>query len=344
MGLHARGSLVEPGCALLLASVAACAPVDATDSASDPVACTASGPLDDRLTLADVQALGTHNSYHIAPADPIDSSHRYTHPPLDVQADLGVRAFELDVHLGEDGVFQVFHLPVVDAGTTCATLADCLGVLRAWSDVNPCHTPLTIWVEPKDDLDAAVDGLVPLAGHLAELDAPLRAAWPDRLITPDDVRGTHPSLPDAIANGGPLLADSRGKLMATLLDSGEARAEYLTGAPALEGRALFVDSDRATDAFAATFKIDDAPGEAATVQALVAGNYLITSNVDSAADDAPTNVASFAAALAAGPHFLASDSVVAQEGSEYVAELPGGSPRCHPARVAEGCAAEALEP
>src|SRR4051812_29044605 len=76
--------------------------------------CEATGPLDDTLTIADVQALGTHNSYHIQPDEVLDASHAYTQPTLDAQADLGVRAFELDVHLGDDGIFQVFHLPVID--------------------------------------------------------------------------------------------------------------------------------------------------------------------------------------------------------------------------------------
>ncbi|MDP2313533.1 MAG: Ca2+-dependent phosphoinositide-specific phospholipase C [Pseudomonadota bacterium] len=331
---------------MLFALFAACTGPTVDDTAPEPpVTCAATGAMDDVLSLPDVQALGTHNSYHIEPDNVVDASHAYTQPTLDAQADVGVRAFELDVHLDEEGVFQVFHLPVVDQESTCSTLGACLDVLLTWSHAHPCHSPLTVWIEPKDDIDAAVEGLVPLAGHLAELDAAITDVWPrDALLVPDDVRGGRATLAEGVAAGWPLLADTRGRLLLALLDNDEHRTEYLAGAPALEGRVLFVKSDSADDAFAATFKIDDAPGNAALVQDLVARNFLVTSNVDSNEADDATNAARFAAALDAGPHNFASDQVVAVAGSAYVAELPGGTPRCHPSRVAEGCGPEIVEP
>lgn len=332
---------------LLLLALACAGPGDDVDTAPSEarVTCDVTGPMDDALTLADVQALGTHNSYHIEPDALFDASHAYTQPPLDVQADVGVRAFELDVHLDEDGVFQVFHLPGLDEETTCATLGECLGVLLAWSDAHPCHSALTVWIEPKDDIDAAVEGLVPLTGHLVELDAAVTAAWPrEKLLVPDDVRGGRATLSEGVAAGWPTLADARGRLLLALLDDGAHRAEYLDGAPALEGRAIFVNSDSADDPFAATFKIDSAPANADLVGALVAANFLVTSNVDANEADDAANSASLAAALDAGPHNLASDQVVQIEGSAYVAALPGGSPRCHPARVPGGCDPADIEP
>jgi hypothetical protein len=291
--------------------------------------------MDGELTVADVQAIGTHNSYHVEPDEVLDASHAYTQPALDVQADLGVRAFELDVHRAEDGTFLVFHLPTIDPESTCPTLGDCLGVLRTWSLAHPCHAPFIVWIEPKDDLDEMVDGLTTLEGHMTELDAAVTEAWPAAaMIQPDEVIGV----------GWPALAESRGKLIVALLDSGDLRAEYLAGAPALEGRALFVDADTGSDSFAAAFKIDDAAGEAKQVGKLVSAGFLVTSNVDSAADDDATNQATFDAALAAGPSHLASDQVQPVEGSDYVAELPGGSPRCNPARVPAGCGPADLEP
>lgn len=322
----------------------ACATPEPADTATDWPDCTASGPLDEGLTVADVQALGTHNSYHVEPDVVLDPSHAYTQPPLDAQADVGVRAFELDVHLGDDGVFQVFHLPAIDPESTCATLGACLDVLAAWSRAHPCHTPFTVWIEPKDDLDDAAEGVQPLAGHLTELDDAIAASWPRaRTLTPDDLRGAYATLPEAVAAGWPALADMRGRALFTMLDSGDARAEYLSGSDVLAGRTLFVDADSEADPFAALFKIDDAAGESERVQQLVAANFLVTSNVDSAAADDDTNAASLAAALAAGPNNLASDRTVAVDGSAYVAALPGGSPRCLPERGRE-CTAQELEP
>ena len=60
---------------------------------------------DDCLRLNHLQVLGTHNSYHIAPAAPILASLGdraaaldYTHKPVPVQlGPLGIRQFEFDV-------------------------------------------------------------------------------------------------------------------------------------------------------------------------------------------------------------------------------------------------------
>lgn len=327
---------------LAVAALAGCTgPADSGARDASPV-CTAVGPLDESLTLADVQALATHNSYHIEPETVLDSSHAYTQPGLDVQADVGVRAFELDVHLGDDGAFQVFHFPGIDPESSCPTFAGCLEVLRAWSDAHPCHTPFTVWIEPKDDVDDAATGFQVLDGHISELDASIDAVWPrSRRIQPDDVQGAADSVSEGIAGTGwPRLADSRGKIVFALLDSGPHRDEYLQNPTPV----IFADADSPADPWAATFKIDDAPGEAAAVQALVSANYLVTSNVDAVSDDDATNTAAFQASLAAGPNYLASNQVVPVDGSTYLAELPGGSPRCHPTREAAGCGPAELEP
>lgn len=328
----------------MLLLLLACAGPDDTATAPTWATCAESGPLDDVLTMADVQALGTHNSYHVEPDAVMDASHAYTQPTLDAQADLGVRAFELDVHLGEDGAFQVFHLPAIDPETTCGTLAACLDVLLTWSDAHPCHTPFTVWIEPKDDIDAAVEGLVPLAGHLTELDSAIFETWPrEKTIIPDDVRGDYATLPEGVRAGWPSLASSRGKALFTLLDSSAARAEYLEGSDVLAGRALFVKADSDADPFAATFKLDDAAGDVTLLQSVVDQGFLVTSNADSNEQDDATNAAEFAATLEAGPHNLASDQVAPVDGSDYLATLPDGSPRCHPAR-GHTCTSAELEP
>jgi len=69
----------------------------------------------DELRLNQIQVIGTHNSYHIAPTPAalqlIESASRgaaqkldYTHPPLDEQfSALGIRQIELDVYADPDG-------------------------------------------------------------------------------------------------------------------------------------------------------------------------------------------------------------------------------------------------
>jgi len=63
--------------------------------------------------LNEIQAIGSHNSYHLAPPAALLSTLKtfnkdagqwnYSHPPLAAQLDLGVRQFELDVFSDEKG-------------------------------------------------------------------------------------------------------------------------------------------------------------------------------------------------------------------------------------------------
>jgi hypothetical protein len=128
----------------------------ATDSAADAVdaAPQLCHPLDNELRLNHIQALGTHNSYHKIPASTI-ADFQYEHSPLAVQLEQeGVRSFELDLHhRGADKPIEIEHIPGLDDVTTCETIADCLGQIKVWSDANPCHHPIVILFEQKDELN-----------------------------------------------------------------------------------------------------------------------------------------------------------------------------------------------
>lgn len=296
------------------------------------------------MTWAHGQARGTHNSTHVEPAVPVHPSHRYTHAALSVQlGEQGVRQFELDVHHHVDGHFEVFHLPVVDAETVCQRLSDCLDELKAWSDANPRHFPVMVWIEPKDELDFVppYDRIAP--EHFDDLDAELRAGLGARLFTPDELRGAHDTLAEAVAEGWPELNAMRGRYVFAMLDGGAHRDHYLDGHPVLEGRAMFVTSD-ADDPFAAVMKINDAVGNAERVGELARQGFVITSNVDSAEDDDGRNAERRDGSLAAGAHFLSSDFPAPVDDREYWLEVPGGDPvRCNPVTAPEGCDATVLE-
>lgn len=304
-------------------------------------------PGDDSLRFNQVQALGTHNSYHLEPEAVFDPSHAYSHAPLAEQlGQHGVRQLELDVHWRDEGGFDVLHIPVLDQETSCLALEDCLCAVRDFSDANPGHMPLVIWIEPKDDVDALAEGYEPLAGHLLALDEVIRAVWPpERLIEPDEVRGSFPSLPEAIAaQGWPSLGAMRGRVLFALLDTGEARAEYVGDRPNLEGRAIFVDNDDLTDPSAAMFKIDDAIGDAELMRSAIDAGFVVTCNVDGPEDDDQTNAAQLAASLDIGAHFLSTNYPAPVEDRSYYAEIPGGQPaRCNPVTAATGCEASEIE-
>lgn len=143
---------------------------------------------DDFVRLNQVQVLGSHNSYHIQPKEPLFSALlafseafrgiEYTHLPLDVQFETqGIRQIELDVFADPEGGlysvrkinsvfmqdtsanipalldpgFKVLHIQEIDFETTCYTFVECLETIKAWSDANPRHLPIMVLVELKDD-------------------------------------------------------------------------------------------------------------------------------------------------------------------------------------------------
>ncbi len=302
---------------------------------------------DEVLRLNHVQAKGTHNSYHQEPPDPVDDSHRYSHANLDVQlSEQGVRQFELDLHYREHEGFEVFHIPIIDEETSCQRFVECLAVVKSWSDANPWHMPVMIWLEPKDDADFLDETLLGFLDRHDELEDEILSVFPrSRILTPDEVRGEHADLPSAIAaDGWPTLGALRGRVIFSMLDSGEHRDSYTAAAPNLADRLMFVGASSPTDPFAAMFKINDARGESERVQGLVADGFIITSNVDGATGDATDCADRLAASLAAGIHFGSTDYPAAVDGYGYWFELSDGAPaRCNPIYPAAACAAEDIE-
>jgi hypothetical protein len=138
--------------------------------------------------LNEIQVLGSHNSYHIRPLEPLWSALLdflfifyqldYTHIPLDEQfSTQGIRQIELDVWADPQGGlyanrnvmsifdlptesglpeldqpgFKVLHIADVDFQSRCFTFVQCLQTIKAWSDGHPGHLPLAVLVEAKDD-------------------------------------------------------------------------------------------------------------------------------------------------------------------------------------------------
>ncbi len=311
------------------------------------------GPLDDVLRLNHVQARGTHNSYHVEGPIVAHPSHRYTHLPLDEQLELqGVRQFELDLHRSDAGELEVFHIPIIDPETVCRAFGDCLRSMKSWSDANRAHMPIVVWMELKDANDGPGTGYGPIAGHYDQMEAEIRAVWPrERLFTPDDLRGDHPTLPAALAaDGWPTLGALRGRIMFILLEGGHHRDGYLGDSPVGdspvgEGRLCFVKASTTADPFAAFFKIDDGRVERARIEETVAAGFIVTSNVDPADGDPEDNADRRAQTLAAGSHFLSTDlpAPTGPDDTNWL-DIPGGTPaRCNPQTAPPECTPEAIE-
>lgn len=296
-------------------------------------------PLDDVLTFADLQAKGTHNSYHtITNGLP---AHQYEHAPLGEQLESqGVRQFELDVawDTATNG-HLVYHLPLIDQGTTCERLTDCAAALFAWSDRRPGHHPLFVLIETKD-------GWEPETGpeRLRVLQEEILSAWPrERLVTPADLRRDHPDLRTALeAAGWPTLGALRDRALFVLHESGDRRAAFVAGD--LDAAVLFPDAMGDVEAPWAAVHTMNSPFDP-RIPEVVARHHLVRTRADGDLVEAyaedPTQRD---AALASGAHFVSTDVPVPDPRFDYVVEIPGGTPsRCNPLHAPPECTSADVE-
>lgn len=275
---------------------------------------------DDCVRLNQIQVLGTHNSYHLAPKPAVleglsperRQGLEYTHRTLTEQlSELGVRQFEIDVFADPEGGryarpaaykltgdsvnpvmekpgFKVLHVQDLDVRSTCPTLIACLTEIKAWSTANPGHLPVMIMIEAKDGVIQSRPNFEFVKPHpigapeFDALDAEIRSVFPaDRVITPDSVRGDHATLDEAIRkNGWPTLRGARGKVMFALDNTDRKRDEYLQGHPSLRGRMLFVTAP-AGDPATAFLKLNEARGPAEErIREQVKAGYLVRTRAD----------------------------------------------------------------
>ena len=304
----------------------------------------------DRLRVDQLQVIGTHNSYHIREAGSNKREVRdwnYNHAPLDVQLDRGVRSFELDLHY-KSGEFEVFHVPLLDEGTTCRKLVDGLTTVKKWSDAHPNHVPISFLFELKKEgpgLDKRIKEID--AEGFERLDAVLDGVFPAaRRISPDDVRGGAATLREGVlSTGWPTLAGSRGKVFFILHDEAKKRDLYLAGHPSLRGRVMFVRSDETRDD-CATLVLDNP--RSSDIPRLAAVGYYIRTRADSNLN-APLsdNEARRTAAFASGAHILSTDFPHGESQAEtgYVVEFTGAAAaRVNPISGPEALRGRTLSP
>lgn len=373
---------------LLLMTLTACG----SSIDSDPAAVY---PNDDRLRLNHIQIMGTHNSYHPYPAqEPMATVIReqypfypgitgdYRHKPLYQQLDeLGVRHLELDVNADPDGGnfyqrpllstvgadpatgipelqlpgIKTFHVPQIDAESSCHLFTDCLAIIKQWSDQHPGHVPLIIMIEIKDIDFFQTGAYVPITPWQVEdydrLDAEIRSVFAaSQLITPDDVRGNYSGLEQAILNQGwPPLAQSRGKVMFTLCNcygDDRRRLDYQIGHPNLVGRVLFPNSAPG-NSDAAVVHLEAPEAQIEEIQRLTALGYFIRTRADANTREAVANeTARREAAFASGSHYIATDfpEPSATAHPEYFVQIPGGTPAgCNPITAPDWCRSEDIE-
>jgi hypothetical protein len=298
-------------------------------------------PLDETLRLNQLQAKATHNSYHVSTSGTMPLDWNYTHAALDVQLESqGVRGVELDVHWKASlGAYEVYHLPLIDEGTTCRRFTECLETLRAWSDAHPGHHPIFVQIEAKFPLSEGEERET----YFASIDAEVRSVLPDELlITPDDVRGAHATLAEAISmDGWPTLGEARGRFLFSFDCDRDICVSYAGPAGDLAGRVMFPDS-QPTDAFAAFMVVNDALSPSAR-EAVEAG-YLVRVFAEDLVGVLEGGPDELEAALATGAQVVSTDFPVPRDDVDYVATIPGGTPsRCNPVTAPADCTSSDIE-
>jgi hypothetical protein len=301
----------------------------------------------------------------------------YRHPPLDQQLTAGVRQIELDIFPDPQGGrfthpaltsrtgsvdpnfdpegetqkpgFKVMHLQDLDQRSTCRTLVHCLAIVRSWSRQHPEHLPVFILVDCKTARISAPSGGVSFESMTPALFDALEGEIlsvfpPAEIITPDQVRGTHATLLEAISVGGwPTLAAARGKVI-FLLDNLDLASVYDRGHTALRGRILFPDTAPGTPDSAF---VEVNSGPRGKIEALVRQGYLVRTRADADTREARTGSTSRRdEALASGAQLVSTDYPASEPAAwtgYSVSFAQGSMVRCNPINQPPACRNDLLE-
>lgn len=305
----------------------------------------------------------------------------YAHPPLDIQLDRGIRQIELDIyadtkggkyshpawprfmaaakipldpdfdpqHLFDKPGFKVMHAQDLDYRSNCQPFVECLRVVRRWSKAHPGHLPIFILIETKESKERDyMTTPQPFTSSVFDaLDAELLSVFSkDEIITPDQVRGTHSTLEEAVlSDGWPCLQESRGKVI-FLMDQRKAGPTYLKGHPALRNRVIFTNA-LPGEPDAAFVEVNDPQQDPGLISGLIKKGYIVRTRADADLKQAIANDTSTRdAALQSGAQMISTDFPFSSKASTgYAVIFPqGGASRCNPVNASADCKSGALEP
>jgi Phosphoinositide phospholipase C, Ca2+-dependent len=226
--------------------------------------------------------------------------------------------------------FKVIHVPDVDFRSHTYTLKESLRQLRAWSDAHPRHLPIAVTMNAKDvgaDLPRAVQPLMFDAAAFDAWDAEIREVLPpQKLLTPDDVRGEFPTLEAAVrAFAWPALSQARGRFLFVLDETGPKMETYIKGHPSLKGRVMFVNALEGRPE--AAFVIANDPiAQFHYIRKLVQSGHLVRTRADADTFEARSGDTSrLKAAIESGAQFISTDYYYPNRdfGTGYQVRLPG---------------------
>ena len=283
----------------------------------------------------------------------------FSEPPIADQLDAGARSLEFDVAYDPKGGqfknpagasmaselldpgyvdamskpgFKVIHVLDVDFHSSCVTLKDCLTEVAAWSHAHKNHLPILIALHANDARTPMPGATHPVpfdADAFADLDAEIRTVFAaDELITPDQVKGTHATLREAVQAGAwPRLGEARGKVMFLLDDKAEKTDLYTGAAKSLDGRPMFIAAAEDSP-FASFICIEDPLKDQTRISEDVASGFMVKTRADTDTREARTNkTARRNAAFASGAQIVATDFLMPDKkiGSYQVTLAGSGS-------------------
>jgi hypothetical protein len=297
--------------------------------------------------------------------DKTDTSRRtskgleYHHVGLSEQLNLGLRALEIDIYADEKGGkyakprgldmagkqanrpydvegvmnepgFKVLHVQEIDFRSNCLTFKKCLSELKSWSENHPNHEPIYITMNAKDDT-IKLPGFSKPEKFTAEVydqldNVILSILGKQKLIVPDDIRGSFITLEGAVLKKGwGKMSQFRGKFL-FVLDEGKSKTdEYIKNHSSLKGRILFTNSAVGSPE-AAFLIINDAVRDLEKIKVYVKKGYLVRTRADSDTREARTNdYRSFEAAKASGAQIISTDYYLKSTlfPSDYVVSFDG---------------------
>lgn len=242
---------------------------------------------------------------------------------------------------------KVLHATDIDYRSSCLTFVDCLAQVKAWSDVNRNHTPILIMINPKHT-PISWPGAAPVKvfgkDALDRLEAEIRSVFsPERVVTPDDVRGSHATLREgAMAGGWPTLGEARGKVMFVIDDAPARWAPYAEEHPSLQGRMAFVNAHNAPDAPEAAIFVSNEPvADFDLIEQRVAQGFIVRTRADADTREARTgDTTRRDKAFASGAQYVTTDYIWpdARFGTGFTVKLPGdAAARCNPVNAPAAC-------
>ena len=231
----------------------------------------------------------------------------------------------------------------------------CLLGLKAWSNRHRDHVPILIIMNMQQG-KARPGGVTPLPFDTTAFDAleaEIKGVMGAKLITPDEVRGRHATLREAVlaGDGWPRLGKARGRFLFAI-DEGPAVVDvYMGQATALQGKALFVNSQEAWPS-GAYLTLNDPVKQKDRIAAAVKAGFLVRTRADADTKEARSgDTGPRDTALAGGAQAVSTDYLEPEVrfGTPYFTPLrqtgskKGAAAVCDALRRPERCAGLPVE-